>query len=91
MRSGPSRLLPRDFVELPQRSHIRFHLLSSAGGLFEGQRNVGSVSVPRPFAPMAKPSSSRRRSCQSLRETQSNMSIARARFMAATVAVGARA
>ena len=34
---------------------IRFHLLSSAGGLFEGQRNVGSDTKPcakRPYATM---------------------------------------
>ena len=34
---------------------VRFHLLSSAGGLFEGQRNVGSDTEPcakRPYAAM---------------------------------------
>jgi UDP-glucose 4-epimerase len=38
-------------MELQQRPQIRFHLLSSAGGLFEGQRNVGSASEPRPLRP----------------------------------------
>lgn len=30
---------------------VRFHLLSSAGGLFEGQRHVSADSVPRPERP----------------------------------------
>jgi UDP-glucose 4-epimerase len=38
-------------MKLQQRPHIRFHLLSSAGGLFEGQCNVGSASESRPLRP----------------------------------------
>ena len=30
---------------------VRFHMLSSAGGLFEGQRNVNTVSLPAPGRP----------------------------------------
>ena len=30
---------------------VRFHMLSSAGGLFEGQRNVNSASLPAPKRP----------------------------------------
>lgn len=30
---------------------VRFHMLSSAGGLFEGQRNVNSASLPAPGRP----------------------------------------
>jgi UDP-glucose 4-epimerase len=30
---------------------VRFHMLSSAGGLFEGQRNVNAASLPAPRRP----------------------------------------
>jgi len=32
---------------------VRFHMLSSAGGLFEGQRNVNADSLPNPRRPYA--------------------------------------
>lgn len=32
---------------------VRFHLISSAGGLFEGQRNVNNASLPAPRRPYA--------------------------------------
>jgi hypothetical protein len=32
---------------------VRFHLISSAGGLFEGQRNVNNSSLPSPKRPYA--------------------------------------
>ena len=41
-------------MELRQRPQIRFHLLSSAGGLFECQCNVGSGSEPRPLRPYGR-------------------------------------
>src|SRR5262249_7810010 len=40
-----------DLVELAPKSRHRFHLLSSAGGLFEGQRFVDTSAKPAPRRP----------------------------------------
>jgi nucleoside-diphosphate-sugar epimerase len=37
--------------EVADASRLRFHLVSSAGGLFEAQRNVSLLSVPNPLRP----------------------------------------
>ncbi|WP_262029301.1 NAD-dependent epimerase/dehydratase family protein [Microvirga sp. Mcv34] len=41
------KLSARLYSQLPEVRHA-FHLLSSAGGIFEGQRNVDQMSVPHP-------------------------------------------
>ncbi len=41
----------RQLSGLPHRPTVTFHLVSSAGGLFEGEKFVGRTSHPRPLRP----------------------------------------
>lgn len=64
--SAPQDVLDNEFasfervVSLCENLHMRdpdlaldFHLLSSAGGIFEGQRHVDGATIPRPLRPYA--------------------------------------
>ena len=49
------------------RSRLTIHMLSSAGGLFEGQRLVDAASVPRPLRPYGEAKLAQEKSLEALR------------------------
>lgn len=49
------------------RSRLTIHMISSAGGLFEGQRLVDAASVPRPLRPYGEAKLAQEKSLEALR------------------------
>lgn len=49
------------------RPRLTVHLISSAGGLFEGQRHVDTASVPRPLRPYGEAKLAQEKSLEALR------------------------